>query len=52
LLKSTPAVGPGNRRFGKSEFSVEKEDGTELTFQVDEITRYRSKDKAELASPT
>ncbi len=48
LLKARPLLGQVTA-IGKSEFSVEKKDGTELTFQVDEITRYRSKDKAELA---
>jgi hypothetical protein len=48
LLRARPVLGQVTA-IGKSDFSVEKKDGTELTFQVDESTRYRSKDKAELA---
>jgi hypothetical protein len=48
LLKARPVLGQV-MAIGKSDFSIEKKDGTELTFQVDENTRYRSKDKADLA---
>jgi hypothetical protein len=48
LLKARPVVGQVTA-VGGSGFSIEKKDGTELTFQVDGGTRYRSKDKAELA---
>ncbi len=48
LLKARPVLGQVTA-IGKSEFTVEKKDGTELTFKVDERTRYRSKEKTELA---
>ena len=48
LLKARPVLGQVTA-IGKSDFTVEKKDGTELTFKVDERTRYRSKEKTELA---
>jgi len=47
LLKARPVLGQVTA-IGKSDFTVEKKDGTELTFKVDERTRYRSKEKTEL----
>jgi hypothetical protein len=48
LLKARPALGQVTA-IGKSEFTIEKKDGMELTVKVDERTRYRSKEKTELA---
>jgi hypothetical protein len=48
LIKARPVLGQVTA-IGKSDFTVEKKDGTELTFKVDERTRYRSKEKTELA---
>jgi hypothetical protein len=48
LLKARPVLGQVTA-IGKNDFSIEKKDGTKLTFQVDGYTRYRSKEQAELA---
>jgi len=47
-LRLRPALGQVTD-IGKAGFTVETKDGTEQTFTVDEQTRYRSKDKADLA---
>jgi hypothetical protein len=46
-LRARPVLGQVTL-IGKAEFTVKTKDGTEQTFTVDDSTRYRSKDKAEL----
>ncbi len=47
LARLRPALGQVTS-VGEGEFSIETKDGTQRTFQVDDKTRYRGKDKAEL----
>ncbi len=48
LLRAHPLLGQVTR-IGTADFTVKTKDGTEQTFTVDDSTRYRSKDKAELS---